>query len=530
MVIYIPDKVMRGRPVDAPVTPEHGRVLLKHPSGVIAPYEPTPSGEWFTPFSHDNVLATVPAGFTQVVLHSSGRMCYLADWGNDANTGLSPSQPKATPAAVMSLTRQGQGDIVCIERGSSTTWDLGDFTITNPLRGGVEGKPTVITWFGTGTRPRVIAPSMNRNYHSHIWWIGLNFVNPYAEFGNPLYNGSTTKRNFGVNGAGITNWRVEDCEFTGVERTYQSRDGSYVGNIVDRRNISHYVYSGSTSTTNSSRPSAIYSYACDNLTIEQNVEDFSGWHPDVVAGTYNGATITGAGANTYNHAYYIGEGNPHSGVNIFDNIMSRPSSHMAQLRSGGRAERNTGFYAAVGFALGYYDPPIPDGRLCRLQDNLILRLHSMYRNAGSCQGVCTPAMFGLDYSAFNPNATYESIGNVIAETSTDLMSHASPPSPIRYSKTWYHPELGGNRGFPNETNLVTSSGDRIWRIDSPTQGDGQFTDPGRSLEGYLSGLSGEEMTYDQSMNVLKSRGAYEWSLEVNPMAIHSYIMAGYAPA
>jgi hypothetical protein len=500
------------------------------------PEEPPIPGQWWTPFSGTSVLDPVPTGFTQIVKPTDARLIYLANGpeASDTNNGLSPSTPKKTAVAATALIRQGEGDILCVKRGENILWDFNNFLVRNNLRGGALGKRTYLTWYGTGHRPRIIPPVMDRTYHSHFGMVGIWWVNPYAEFGNPLFNGSATSRQLAFIGHS-SNILIEDCRFTGVEFVATTGGQTAVmSGFFFRRNITDYIYFGNSATTNSTRPSAMYSQGIQNLVITENVHDYCGWHPNVTAGTYNGVTITGAAANQYNHGYYIGESSPHDGPLVEHNLISRPSSHGWQLRSGGIARRNITYYAAVGGAFGYYDTANPTkgtqpaGRVLRMQENLLLRGNGMYRMPNSCQNsVCTPARWGLQYTykSTESTAVFESLNNVVAETSTLLTNHASPPNPNTISETYQlH---GGYFGSPPSPNYITSTGNKFYQFSSSTQGNGLYVDPGRSLEGYFSSLAGEVMTYNQSMDVLKNRGPYEWSTPLSTPKIWEYIYAGY---
>lgn len=501
-------------------------------------------GQWWQPYSSVSVLATVGRGFTQITLPTDARMIYLSETGLDGTgRGLTPETPCRTLYAAAGLIRQGMGDILCIKRGESTIWDI-DSGTRNRFVGGAPGRPTIITWYGTGTRPKIVpSQPFDRTFHSHMWFVGINWVNPYAQFGNPLFNGGATKRNLALQSGGISYVLVEDCQFTGVELLMQVQGGLPMRDFTVRRNIWDYVYFGNSSTTNSTRPSCIYSQYVDNLTIEENVHDYCGWHPAVTPGTYGGVSVTGAGANQYNHCYYISEGSPYDGPLIRHNLISRPSSHGWQLRSGGIAYRNTVIYAAIGGQMGYTEVRngvvtankgiIPAGRVLRMQENLILRTNGMYRMLNSCQGgVCTSAQWGLEYSTKDlgfdeSQAIWESLGNVVAETSTALNNWPSSPSQNRVRENWRY---NGVFSSTAPHNWVTRVNNRFWHFTNGTEGDGLFADPGRSLEGYLSMLAQQSITYDAAMNVMKSRGAYEWHSELTPQKIHEYIMAGYEPA
>lgn len=537
MNIFIPNKEIQGRAVNSPGHPAHGRILLKNPSGVVDPGVIIP-GQWWTPYLGNSILDPAPSGFTQVTLANGARMIYLSDEGSDSNDGLAPSRPKRTQLEATGLIRQGMGDILCIRRGENTLWDFNtDYRIRNNLRGGAAGKPTVITWYGTGTRPRVIPPQpMDRTYHSFMWFIGIHWVNPYAEFGNPLFNGGVTRRNLMFQAGGMTDGLVEDCRFTGCELTIQQHTGPYMANFTVRRNIWDYVYVGNSSTSQNERPSCIYSSHIDNLLIEENVHDFCGWHPDVVAGTYNGTTVTGSGSNQFNHCYYIQNGSPYPGPHIKNNLISRPSSHGWQLRSGGIAEFNLVCYASVGGAMGYWDSQdpskgiIPAGRLLRMNDNVIMRANGMYRMLGSCQNsVCSTARWGLDYTtkdiAFDESqAIWESFNNIVSETSTDLTSWPTAPSQNTLREVWRH---NGVYLSSAPHDWVQRDNNKFYHYSSSTEGDGLYVDPGRSIEGYISSLAGEAITYDEAMDVLKNRGPYEWRSDLSPLAIRNHIAAGY---
>ena len=535
MAYILPGKTLRARPVNKPGDPYHKKCVFRYPDGVL-PEDPViiVPGQWYTPNQNTSIFDPVPNGFTQMQPVSGQRLIHYSPGGSSSGTGTA-GDPTSNVQWAVEQMRDGAHDWILLEAGR----DDYAFDLYSNFRRQRMCADVGIGWFGTGSRPRVIPPEpMGYTYNVGHKWIGLHLVNPYGEIGNPLFNAGLTFRNLQYLSTGGGDILVEDCESTGVELLFQDQTSSGMHDFTVRHHIGHYVFWGNSSSSVNKRPSASYVANIANMLFEYNVHDYSGWHPDIVAGTYGGQTVTGSGANSRNHCYYIGEGGP-QGPTIRHNFISRPSSHGWQLRPGGEGYRNIVYYAAIGGAFGYYDSGNPTkgtlvaGRYSRMQENLFLRGNGMYRLPGSCQSgaACTSARWGLQYTlkpADSPSATFESLGNVVAETSTALTNHLSPPNPNSIREIWQLENL--YTGSDPSGGRVTRSNNRFWHFTNGTEGDGQFVDPGRSIEGMFSAMAGEAMTYDQCVNVLKSRPKYTLNPAITIPAIHEYIMAGYEAA
>lgn len=502
------------------------------PVGGGDPGDPDPivPGQWWTPNQNVSIFDARPAGFTQFTPQSGARLIHLSPSGSPSGAGTA-GDPISNLDAALNMLRDNAGDWLLFESRDDYTWDLYSSYRRQKLRAGVG-----ISWYGFGPRPRIIAPeTLGYAYNTNHKWVGVHFVNPWGEIGNPLFNAGITKRNLSYLSNGSSNILIEDCESTGVELLFQDQTGSGMSNFTVRHHVGHYVFWGNSSSSTNNRPSASYVSHIANMLFEYNFHDFSGWHPDIVAGTYGGQTVTGAGANSRNHCYYIGEGGP-QGPTIRHNFISRPSSHGWQLRPGGLGYKNIVYHAAIGGAFGYYDSrdlsrgALGAGIYSRMEGNLFLRGNGMYRLPGSCQSgaACTPARWGIQYtlkSTDSASATFESIDNVVAETSTILNNHESPPNPSSVREIWQLEQQ--YTGTDPSGGRVVRSGNKFWHYTNSTEGDGQFADPGRSIESYFGGLAGSTMTYDQCMQVFKTRPKNTLRAVLSIPTIHDHIMSGY---
>jgi len=169
----------------------------------------------------------------------------------------------------------------------------------------------------------------------HLAVIGLHF-NGHAETG----------MSFLRKGAGLL---IEDClvEGYGINVALLGVEGR-ISDVILRR----CVIVDATSPIVGGRSQGIYAYGVDDLLVEQCVLDNNG------------------DANIYSHDVYFDNGN--TGCVLRGNIISRPGSHGAQMRSGGVAYNNLFVRCPIGLQLGGGNTPEPGGVKFKAIGNVVV--------------------------------------------------------------------------------------------------------------------------------------------------------------
>src|SRR5690606_4293443 len=202
----------------------------------------------------------------------------------------------------------------------------------------------------------------------------------------------------------------EDNKFTLTEVVIQIWDGAPPKNIAFRRNIWTGAYYNQSSFNRNKRPSNIYADGVDGLVMEDNVFDYGGWHK----------TVAGAGANMFNHNIYVQHSTIGKNLILRNNIITRASSHGAQLRSGGLAEDNFFGRNAIGLLIAHADKPTTAGTRVHAVNNVVSEGHTMIKGNKPCSGaaLCTPALWGIEFGV-NGDADYQAHGNIVSGLSPE---------------------------------------------------------------------------------------------------------------
>lgn len=552
--IFIPSKTMQGRAINSPGNPNHGRILLKNPSGDINGNDPEPgyglSWDQFKFAGLDPTERDPNSGFIPILLHSDTKRIYLAKYPyshdgvtvfpSNSNDGLTPLTPKLDEYEAFRLIEPGRSNHLYLrsdENHNGYTYNIddsgtGSSKFRNALAHGESyQKPVVITWYGNaeGNRPRVRPPiSLSRSSgHSYLWWDGIHFYSEEQDLNSPNFTGERggALQYLNVGSSGVV---IQDCEFTGAELKLQDQVGSGMHNYIIHRCIGHHIFVTSSSYSQEARPSFSYVSRVTGVHFTENVAKWSGWHPHV----------EGAGANQFNHWLYFGETDASTRVDdstVKRNIIFEPSAHAWQLRGGGTAEENIIVGASIGPSFGYMDRRnyekgvVADGAIFHSFRNITLKMQSMYRTEDSCQnGVCSRARWGHSNVFINPNVSHVSDGDIIAL----VKDNAWDDNIGRLSQGYAIPEV--NYGisdlspYPQYTMTIT---DRVtYHVDSSTQGDDlNLLDPTRDLGGYFSLLAETAVTDLQAVEFLASRPKSSWDTQYAPTTIHTWIYAGYQP-
>jgi hypothetical protein len=452
----------------------------------------------------EGAAAGTASGFTVIKPSADSRLIYVSSSaGNDSNNCLSEAAPCKTVKAGLAKMRNGYPDHLYLKRGD--TWRDERFVTMHSGRSSSE--PAVISYYGTsGARPRL----ENSANALHIFngtmknfsIIGLEF---YAYKMDPKHAEFTGAAHANlVMLGGNENILYEDNKFTFTELIVQSWNGGRPTNITLRRNIWNGAYYNKSSTNGDSRPSNLYVDGAIKLTIEENVFDRGGWNPDVA----------GAGANMYNHNIYIQYATDGSTLLLKNNIVTRGSSHGAQLRGGGLAEDNFFARNAVGLMLGYWEP-LPTGVRAYAYNNVITEGESMAKGKGACTtaNLCTPAVWGLEFSAIG-FADWRGEGNYIA----GVINNQTQYSTLMRNAINKHKEQASTVVLKNNTTYK-------WTNDSEGVSAG-YKEPSRTLGSYNASLGGSN-SFDEFMNKVLSRPVGTWDVKYTATEINKYIRAGF---
>ncbi len=447
-----------------------------------------------------------PVGFTPVKPSADSKVVYVSSsTGNDSNDCLSETAPCKTIAAGLSRMRNGMPDHLLLKRGD--TWK-DQLLNQNVPSGRSASEPAVIAAYGSGPRPKLLVGSQSSFRGGQLRFLhvmGLELQAYKLDPTHPEFTGSGTA-NIVLLGA-KENILFEDNKFHRIEIVIQLWEGGIPKNFTLRRNIFTGAYINTSSTSQDKRPSNIYVDGCDGLEIEENVFDHGGWHP----------TVSGAGANMYNHNLYIQHSNNGERVVLRRNIITRASSHGAQLRAGGLAEDNFFGRNAIGIVIGYGEKPLKTGVKAHMLRNVASEGHSMIKGKSPCSGnnLCTPAFWGIEFN-LNGDADWEAKGNVAAMRA---------PGDTLWS-TMYS---GLNRiGIKNLNDARVDSANNIsWKWSSDADGtDKTYPAPGRTLGDYNASLGGSN-SFEEFMEVVLNRPPQLWDDRYSAPAINAYIRAGF---
>ncbi len=306
--------------------------------------------------------------------------------GNDAFSGLSPSQPKKTIAAGAALIRDGFPDWLLLNRGDTwsepvPSWDKGGRSVS---------EPQVIGSYGVGARPLLNTGSGNGFFasgypvlRSHLAVTDLHFV---------------CDRGTGVGteaGLTILNlWSdvlVENCMFESYPNNIVIQEAGIgrPSNIRLRRCVVVDAF-----RSDGAHSAGIFAGGVDGLLVEECIFDHNGWRRGV----------SGANANIFNHNMYLHEAS--TGVVTRGNVTTRASATGILQRAGGISENNLCLGNPVAIFHGQTDQPGVQARGA-VRNNVILDSRDIASD--------TLRGFGIWLGASRNTDVY---GNVIAHQRT----------------------------------------------------------------------------------------------------------------
>lgn len=284
-----------------------------------------------------NVETTDSGYWTDLQPSPDSRLIYVSSsTGNDANSGLSPQQPKATIAAGKALMRNGFPDWLMLQRGDTWAGSFGQWLVS----GRSASEPAVVSTYGSAElRPQIatgtqdglftIQNSASPAVLRHVRIVGLRFT----------CNGHT-----GTEGTprGI-NWHVpfedvlvEDCSFQYFHTNIVIEPlGESGRDFRLRRSIVADAF-----TTQNTHSQGLYVSNTEGVLLEENVFDHNGWREDVA----------GAVPTIFRHNVYLQT--DVTTVRAIGNIFASGASHGLQARDGGLVEDNLFVNNAIALLLG----------------------------------------------------------------------------------------------------------------------------------------------------------------------------------
>ncbi len=272
--------------------------------------------------------------FTPLSPSPDSRLIYVsASMGNDANSGLSPSTPKATIGEGLKLLRNGFPDWLMLKSG-----DVFHDNIEGIFASGrSETEPVVITSYGTGNRPLLLTGCSSGvsiwgpDALDHVAIVGLHFI-------AHKWRGSSAEYPSGVGCIRPgTDLLIEDCRFENFANSILIQGYPTVrSNTKIRRNImiDPVKLDPNAGATN------IFMDEFDGVLVEENLMEHS------MASEARGAFVS--------HNIYLHEDNPPLDVVVRGNIANNGGRSNYNIRCGGLVEDNLSISGAIGINLGIY--------------------------------------------------------------------------------------------------------------------------------------------------------------------------------
>ncbi len=260
------------------------------------------------------------SGWTTFAASDDTRAVFVSiSSGNDANSGLSETEPVQTLAAGYARLRHGFPDWLLLKKGDVwregfPTWKKGGRSATEPM---------LVATYGTGARPSVCPPSGDRALLLHkdaigdLAFVGLDLYAEGRDPSSPAYTAAASQAMpTGVTSVGgLKRVLFEDCSirFFATNVVIQEYTGPTPTNYRFHRCIISDAYSLG------SHSQGMYSSDSKGLHISECIFDHNGWNEAV-----------GAEATIFNHNVYL---QGCDDVRIHDTVFGRASSFGIKLRS-----------------------------------------------------------------------------------------------------------------------------------------------------------------------------------------------------
>lgn len=258
------------------------------------------------------------------------RVVYVSTAGDDANSGLFDNLPKRSISAGLALMRHNMPDRLLLKRGdifpAGDVPNAGYKWITS---GRSSSEPAVLSVYGDVSlgRARIVTDGRGGFRFTGGGGSPLSIEN-VAIIGIDLFSGNRDAMLQNPTGIrmqiNMRNVWIEDCKIVGFDNgiSAQTNQG-VIANLTIRENVIAECYSGT-----NVHSQGIYLDEVDNVLIDGNIIDHAGWSE----------TYPSAPPDIFKHAIYV-QGDAR-GVVVSRNIITNPSSHGVQLRSGGDCLNN----------------------------------------------------------------------------------------------------------------------------------------------------------------------------------------------
>lgn len=497
--------------------------------------------------------------WTVFVPSVDSRVIYVSTTdGNDANSGLSPAQPKRTIAAAYQLVRDGFPDWVLLKRGNVWSESFQDWQ-----KGGRgANEMMVIGSYGVGARP-VLNTGSGKGFFSdanaapraHLALTDMCFLSDRP--------GATSPE------SGITflnQWSdvlIENCKVEGYASNIVIQEAPLrPANIRVRRCVVVDAH-----LADAAHSQGIFAGGIDGLLIEECVFDYNGWRRGV----------PGAQADIFNHNMYLHE----SGTNFVTrgNISARGSATGILQRSGGTCENNLLLMNPTGVFLGISEVA---GSVTRnaLRNNVVLdardidsdtprglgiwlggtRHTEVYGNIVAHQrtGSQNVNAFNLESSLLSV-AVYRNIvydwtgapdinGLAVALDMSDARGVQITDNQFQQVNGGFLVELSGQAGAdlgsifgrnhyftsnapPHQFYYATDYPLWVQTSDEPWSSFGRtaFPDPNRTIETYMASL-GLTPTIDEFLARTRLQERTSWDTRFTAAAVNAYIQQGFGVA
>ncbi|MDB5294898.1 MAG: hypothetical protein JWO31_881 [Phycisphaerales bacterium] len=405
--------------------------------------------------------ASIVGGYTVVAPADDTRVVYVSSLnGSDGNDGLSTNSPLKSIAKGKSLLRNGAGDQLLLERGSTFSEGLGYWKIS----GKSADQPLLVGTYGTGDRPLITdatsyafgAGSGGASNKLHDVVIeGIRFYASRRDPSNPAFD--ATDKTDGVYIAG----NVDNLTFDDVSVEFYANNfvvSPYFGPVTDFKLRNSNV---SNSWAKSSHSQGMYLEGITGVLLENNTFDHNGWNEQ----------IPGAGATVFNHSVYV-QGTNRDAV-ARNNVFANAGSHGLQMRAGGIVENNLFINDPIGLSFGLVNgggPLVPGGVVGVVKDNVFIggrNIGSEVRGLGMEiantrpgasvvveKNIFTKAYAGGAFAAINVSYGKSQANGELAAGINDL----SIKDNIVYEWTrglWVAPELTGAGTGPKSVNNLS---------------------------------------------------------------------------
>ncbi len=444
-------------------------------------------------------LPTDASGFTTLTPSSDTRTIYVSSsTGNDAKDGLAPDTAVKTVERGKSLLRDGYPDWLLFNRGDVWQGDdnLGQWTIS----GRSPSERMVIGAYGAGDRPRfefsgtaleTLGSGNSPASMNNLVFVSLHLLGAAHDVSKGTPSGDNPACVYWLYGA--QDVLFEDIRFEYCQVTLQNSDGHPIERVRFFRSLFLDSFS-----LDDSHAQGIYLEGVSNVSLEENIFDRCGWHPDVAA----------AVPTEFNHCVYWQEGAPANGI-LRGNIIMQGSSHGAQMRSSGTVQNNLFVRNAIaGFSSGTFSP-VPSGTQGTVTGNVFSEAQDITPRQGHT---------GTDYRGWGwdlingiQNAVMTNNIFSICNSTQQADSCESGPS--------------SNSGSQISGNIVWK-----WPNSEPayflSNNAGPFVEPDRTVATYSASLGGTG-TFEAFETEVRKQSKTNWRPAYTAAPIITYFNAGF---